>query len=126
MTHKTVTHEIIDRACKADDPGYIAPVYDSAYGMNPWALTIEAMYSGEVIEISEDVFSYFLGVLPPVYMGRVMVIGGERRRVAFGFAEGYEPITAFWTEGTRTVQDGPEGGSLRCYCQRTAEMNTAG
>ena len=111
-------------------------VYDSVYGMNPWAETIAAMHSGEAIEISEDVFNYFLGVLPPVYMGvlppvymgarRIVGNGAARceRRVSLGFAEGEEPIVAFWFDGKRTVEDGPGGGTLRFYCQRTAEINS--
>ena len=81
------------------------------YTRDNWTQTIEAMHSGEPIEVDEEIFDYFLEVLPPVYMGRNMEIGGKRRRVAYGFAEGYEPVTAFWSEGERF------------YCQRTAEMN---
>lgn len=88
---------------------------DTVYTTENWAEMINAMHSGAVIEIGEDVFYYFLEVLPPVYMARVMDIGGQRRRVLFGFAEGSEPITAFWSEGLRTHQ--------RFYCQRTAEVN---
>jgi hypothetical protein len=77
-----------------------------------WDELINAMHSGAVIEIDEEVFDYFLEVLPPAYMGRVVTLPcGETRRVAFGFAEGYEPITAFWSAGGRN------------FCQRTKEMN---
>ena len=85
--------------------------------METWAETIAAMHSGERVEISEAVYNYFLEVLPPVYMGRRITLpGGDTRRVAFGFAEGAEPITAFWREGSQDA-----GWSF--YCQRTKEMN---
>ncbi len=102
-------------------------IQDKIYTTENWQEMLDAMHSGRTIEIGEDVFDYFLEVLPPVYMHarRIVGDGAERRerRVSFGFAEGAEPITAFWCEGKRTVEDGPDGGTLRCYCQRTAEMN---
>lgn len=42
----------------------------------------------------------------------MMEIDGTRRCVAFGFAEGAEPITAFWITADK-----------RFYCQRTTEVN---
>lgn len=86
---------------------------ETVYTCDTWKDTIAAMHSGEKIEIDEGVFDYFLEVLPPVYMGRTVALPcGETRCVSFGFAEGYEPVTAFWsTKG-------------RYYCQRTAEINT--
>jgi hypothetical protein len=78
----------------------------TVYTRANWQDTIEAMHSGAVIEIDEEIFDYFLEVLPPVYMHRFMEIGGRRRQVVFGFAEGAEPVTAFWREG------------VRFYCQR--------
>ena len=53
---------------------------------------------GTVIRVDGAVFDYFLEVLPPVSMGASVVPGG--RRYAFAFAEGYENIRGFWTEGT--------------------------
>lgn len=81
------------------------------YTKTNWSESIEAMHSGNVIEIDSDIFDYFLGVLPPIYMGRTMFIGGKNRYVAYGFAEGYEKIVAFWSEGEHY------------YCQQTKEMN---
>lgn len=84
---------------------------EAVYTRENWPEMIQAMHSGEVIEIDEAIFDYFLGVLPPVFMHKHMNIGGRLRMVAFGFAEGYEPITAFWQEAGRF------------YAQRTGEWN---
>lgn len=86
------------------------------YTKDNWAATITAMHSGEVIEVDSEVFDYFLGVLPPVYMNRRMDIGGQSRMVMFGFAEGTEPITAFWFTHS-------DGHPIRYWAQRTKEMN---
>jgi hypothetical protein len=87
------------------------------YTCEAWQEMITAMHSGERIQIEEAVYDYFLEVLPPVYMGRRITLpGGDTRTVGFGFAEGAEPITAFWCEGNRDA-----GWSF--YCQRTEEMN---
>lgn len=79
------------------------------------AAYLNALETGGPIEITPATFDYFLGVLPPVYMGRSMLIAGVVRQVIFGFAEGCEPITAFWPEKAA------EG--TRYFCYRTAEMN---
>jgi hypothetical protein len=79
------------------------------------AAYFNALKSGAVIEITPATFDYFLGVLPPVYMSRKMLIEGAVRNVAFGFAEGCEPITAFWFAD--------RGAVTRYFCQRTLEMN---
>jgi hypothetical protein len=79
------------------------------------AAYLNALESGQRIEITQDTFDYFLNVLPPVYMRRTLVFGSEIRNAWFGFAEGCEQITAFWIEkcGSRT----------RYFCQRTDEVN---
>jgi hypothetical protein len=76
-----------------------------------WDEFIKAMNSGEVIEIDEAMFDYWLEVLPPIYMGRAVTVAGQTRRLSFGFAEGYDYITAFWRDGGRF------------FCARTEEMN---
>jgi len=77
-----------------------------------WAVSIAAMHSGECIQIDAAFYYYFLEVLPPVYMDRTVELPGfGKRRVHFGFAEGAEQVTAFWSE------------SKNFYCQRTKEMN---
>lgn len=92
------------------------------YTCEDWAETIKAMHSGEAIEVGEDVFDYFLEVLPPVYMGARRIVGNgadrRERRVVFGFAEGAENITAFWMTG-----GGYDDPGRRFFCQRTAEVH---
>ena len=46
------------------------------------AAYFNALKSGTVIEITPATFDYFLGVLPPVYMSRKMLIEGAVRIVA--------------------------------------------
>jgi len=61
--------------------------------------------AGKVVEIDDEMFSYWLEVLPPVYMnGPVLSIAGlGPRRCSFGFREGdaspSNPVTHFWKEG---------------------------
>lgn len=67
-----------------------------------WAEFIAAMHSAEPFECDDEMYYYWLEVLPPVYMGRtVKLANGETRRVHFGFAEGADVITAFWQQGDR-------------------------
>jgi hypothetical protein len=66
-----------------------------------WGEFIEAMHSGERFECDEEMFYYWLEVLPPVWMGRTIEFEGGPVWTTFGFAEGYEPVTAFWREGGR-------------------------
>lgn len=78
-----------------------------------WDEFIKAMNSSEVVEMDEEMWMYWLEVLPPIYMNRRVEVAGKPRR-AFGFAEGTDFITAFWREGEFPV---------RFFCCRTAEMN---
>lgn len=82
------------------------------YGDRNWKEFIGKMNSGEEVQIDEEVFDYFLEVLPPVYMGKhVSLPGGKTVHASFGFAEGAEYVTAFWQ-------------NKGCfYCQQTNEMN---
>lgn len=67
-----------------------------------WAEFIKIMRSGEVFECDEEMFYYWLEVLPPVYMGRrVELPSGRIVKASFGFAEGREQVVAFWQEGER-------------------------
>ena len=79
------------------------------------AAYLNAVESGKSIEITRGTFDYFLEVLPPVYMTRTMILDGQSRNVAFGFAEGYELITAFWIEKI--------DGKVHYFCKRTQELN---
>ena len=82
-----------------------------------WNEFIAAMHSGNEFEVDEEMFNYWLGVLPPVFMGRMITWlpchEGHQMYVDFGFAEGFEPITVFW----RSL-DGK-----RFFGQRTHKIN---
>lgn len=80
--------------------------------MDNWAEFLADLAAGKRVVIDEWIYDYFLEVLPPVYMGRrVTTVDGTVVRAYFGFAEGAEPVTAFWREGGRY------------YCQRTPQIN---
>jgi hypothetical protein len=67
---------------------------------------------GRKLEISVELFWYYLEVLPPVHMAyNATLSDGSTKRAEYGFAEGYEPVTAFWREGER------------CYAQLTLEVH---
>jgi hypothetical protein len=72
---------------------------------------LKAWHSGQKCRITRTVYEYYLEVLPPIYINRRVKVDGKERLVDFGFAEGAEHITAFWTEG------------LNYYLQQTTEMN---
>lgn len=62
-----------------------------------WDEFIKAMHSKEIFECDEEMFNYWLGVLPPVHMARNVVLpNGKEVRASFGFAEGAEEVTVFW------------------------------
>lgn len=66
------------------------------------AAYLAAMNSGDPFETDEESYDYWLGVLPPAYMHRtVQLPNGETVRAHFGFVEGEDYITAFWTVGGR-------------------------
>jgi hypothetical protein len=82
--------------------------------MANWQSGLEWMHSGDQIEVDEEVFYYFLEVLPPVFMGkRFKFADGQEVLAAFGFAEGAEPITVFWTDKE----------TKRNYCHRSNLIN---
>lgn len=63
---------------------------------------LRSMHSGAPFEMDEESWYYWLEVLPPVYMSRdVQLPNGDRVHASFGFAEGYDQITAFWKKGGR-------------------------
>ena len=81
----------------------------------------EARDTGRRVEVDEELWWYFLEVLPPAHMGYRATVrnaagdGDITIQASFGFAEGWEPVTAFWHG------HGLERG--RFFCQRTKEMN---
>jgi hypothetical protein len=84
----------------------------------------EARDTGRMVEVDEELWEYFLEVLPPVHMGYLATVrnatgdGWLQIQASFGFAEGYELVTALWRG--RGEQRG------RFFCQRTKEMNPRG
>jgi hypothetical protein len=75
-----------------------------------WPEFIHAMRSGDVVEVDEEIYDWFLGVLPPAAYGALPLNDGGTVEAEFGFAEGWELIVAFWH------RDG------RAYCQQTARL----
>jgi len=71
-------------------------------GGEEWKEFIVKMNSGEKVLISEDMYYYWLEVLPPIYVGM---------NWRFGFAEGYDYIVDFWKEDEEF------------YCKRSNKMN---
>ena len=81
-----------------------------------WKEFINAMHSGEKFECDEEMFFYWLEVLPPIFMSREITFlpghEGHRMYCDFGFAEGEDYITVFWRD--------PEG--KRFFGQRTKKI----
>jgi hypothetical protein len=67
------------------------------------ALYFQKLDEREVVEVDEELFDYFLNVLPPVNMGeRIGILGFHPNiRSDFGFAEGAENITYFFSRDGR-------------------------
>lgn len=97
-------HTTSGKVFKYDDP---AP--------GAWTAFIDAMRYGETIEIDEDMYFYWLEVLPPVFMDKPISFPDKNHpiRYDFGFAEGAEPITLFWRSPDRQ----------RFFCRRSDIMN---
>lgn len=72
----------------------------------------EALRRGGRCRIEEDVFEWYLEVLPPAFMGKtVELVDGTKKHVSFGFVEGADVIVAFWREF--------DGFRTRFYAQQT-------
>lgn len=76
-----------------------------------WREFIAEKNSGRRVEISREIYDYYLGILPPATRGVAYELDGEKIISDFGFAEGRERIVAFWEDA----------GKL--YCQRTKCLN---
>jgi hypothetical protein len=66
-----------------------------------WGQFLTAMHSGQRFECDEEMYFYWLEVLPPAWMNRTVTLDGVPVRTHFGFAEGYDCVTAFWKQGGR-------------------------
>ncbi len=72
-------------------------------------------------EVTETVWQYFLEVLPPAWMNVTQTLPGRcRQRCDFGFAEGWENVTAFWREWAGTKGD---RRVVRWWACKTGELN---
>lgn len=72
----------------------------------------EYINRSEAVEVGEEVYYYFLEVLPLVSMGKdIKMPNGCIQHTSFEFAEGWEETTAFWEV------DG------KYYAQKTGRMN---
>jgi len=83
-------------------------VYKHECSHEEWQEFIKAMQSGKEFEMDEEMWYYWLEALPPVFMGRQIQWPDPDNdhhtltvRANFGFAEGCEPITAFWRRDGR-------------------------
>ncbi len=78
------THKIYKRYCSDEE----------------WKEFITIMQSGNKFEIDEDMYNYWLDVIPPVFMNKYITFfpgyEGTQMKVDFGFAEGIEYIVIFW------------------------------
>ena len=74
------------------------------YTRENWEGLMKAINAGERCQITDDIFDYFLDVLPPKFMHRqVELINGDHVTASFGFAEGAMQVIAFWR---RTAVEG--------------------
>jgi hypothetical protein len=83
-----------------------------------WQEFLAAMRSGEVFECDEAMYFYWLEVLPPVWLNRPLEVEGHGTVSTFGFAEGREPVVAFWR--------GRGDGAGRFFGRQTDTLNTEG
>lgn len=81
---------------------------------------VARLHGGEEIEIDQDLFDYFLEVLPPVRMGtNVEMPDGNLLKTCFLFAEGYEQLTAFY------FKPGLKGRRFACQIPYLSDGNGA-
>jgi hypothetical protein len=73
--------------------------YDCA--PSAWKEFIAVMRSGQVFECDEQMYFYWLEVMPPVWLNRSVEVQGHGTVSTFGFAEGAEPVVIFWHEADR-------------------------
>lgn len=76
------------------------PTIDSPtlYTKDNWKEFIAALNGGQRCQITEEIYEYFFGVLPPRWMGKTVSVGGEMILCDFGMGEGWDVTSAFWRE----------------------------
>ena len=102
---------------------------------NDFAEYLTRLRAGKIVEIDEEMYFYWLGVLPPTGANReengesmrMTGMGGQwvrkdgtLQRFSFAFAEGYEYITVFW------LKEGKQPRDQRYFAQKTAILNRRG
>ena len=95
-------------------------IYKKNCSNEEWEEFISVIQSGNKFEIDEDMFNYWLGVIPPIFMNKYITFfpgyEGTQMKVDFGFAEGIENIIIFW----RNV------GNTKFFGQKTNKINRKG
>lgn len=80
----------------------ITYAYETTNG-DLWGRFIAEMHGGTPVAIDEEMYYYWLEVLPPVYMGRRDAgrdsLAPAHATHLFGFCEGYDRIVDFWRDG---------------------------
>lgn len=101
--------------CPLCNPAPLSP--DNAiYTEDTWDAFLAAMHRGQVLQIDEQLYDYFLEVLPPLFLGRrVTLLDGSLQWADFGFAEGAEIVTAFWRKRT--------GEATQYFCGATNRVS---
>lgn len=74
--------------------------------LEEWGKFLVAMDSGKQVEIDEEMYFYWLGLLSPLKQGKDF----------FYFAEGDDDVIRFWLEQDR-------GNQNRYYCKNTFDKN---
>ena len=92
-----------------------ARVYTKA---NDWPEFIQAMHSGDTLEVDHEIFYYFLEVLPPIFMSKTV----KGQFYSFGFAEGEETIVGFYKVKSLFDKVHPPEG-MRYFCRDLGIMN---
>lgn len=94
----------------------LQPINATPYEDGDYGQMFANLDAGHVVEISAETFDYFLEVLPPCWMNKIVDLPGYGPRLcSFGQAEGYEPVNAFWSDR--------QTGTRRYFAMRTAQMN---
>jgi len=103
---KLLTHEMkqYNYDCSAED----------------WKEFINKMDNREVVKIDEEMFYYWLEVLPPIYMNERhdIEIDGVifNKPCSFGFCEGMDYVVDFWDNGKGNPK----------FCKKSNRINIRG
>ncbi len=79
-----------------------------------WSRMIMRLESGTKTEITSETYNYYLGVLPPHWMG-VADNGG----CCFAFAEGAQPLRLFWSDRDRYFWN-----TAKHYCRQLTDKQS--